>query len=55
MSIQFALPHLFQFGAPAVEDHAELDTEATVASLDDNELYGEEEGIRVLYQQSFFE
>jgi hypothetical protein len=65
MSHHYGLPHLFQFGeleqhtattaaelnAAELEHEAELQRDGYV----DRELYGEEEGIRVLYQLSFLE
>lgn len=55
MSVHYAMPHLFQSA-----DLEELDA-ASAAELeygaepdyDHPELYGEEEGVRVLYQQDF--
>jgi len=57
MSVHFALPHLFQFGDPHDEGPAHLGEEpyGLEPDYDAPELYGEEEGIRVLYQQAFLE
>jgi hypothetical protein len=65
MSIQYGLPHLFQFGdlerhtaTTAAELNAaerEHEAELTRDGYVDRELYGEEEGIRVLYQLSFLD
>jgi hypothetical protein len=57
MSVHRGLPHLFQFGDPSDEMatyDADLDCGAE-PDYDNPELYGEEEGVRVLYQQAFLE
>ncbi len=63
MSVHHAVPHLFRFGdlddEPA-RSAAELRLEADLErererDFDDDEMYGEEEGTRVLYQLAFFD
>jgi hypothetical protein len=53
MSLHYAVPHLFRFGdnRPA----APVAVVSTEVEPDERELYGEEEGIRVLYQRAFLE
>jgi hypothetical protein len=57
MSVHYGLPHLFQFGDLNDEistREAELEY-GLEPDYDNPDLYGEEEGVRVLYQQAFLD
>jgi hypothetical protein len=57
MSVHLGLPHLFQFG-DASDEIATHDADLEYGlepDYDNPELYGEEEGVRVLYQQALLE
>jgi len=57
MSVHFALPHLFRFGDPG-DDRPIYEGEEPYGmepDYDAPELYGEEEGVRALYQQALLE
>lgn len=57
MSVHLGLTHLFQFEDPS-DEIATLEADLEYGGepdYDNPELYGEEEGVRVLYQQAFLE
>ena len=55
MSVHRGLPHLFQFGDPSDEIATPELEYGLEPDYDAPELYGEAEGVSVLYQQAFLE